>query len=246
MKPTVGRIVHFYTDNQSQQSNGRKQGPYAAIIVGVCGAGDGPNQMVNLKVFADHGADLMLGSVRGNNTVERTSEPRYWEWPPMMGAVTMHASAVAAISETNVQLHRTAETTVRAQPEDAPTGIEGRVGKIFALDLEDAKALRRYIDLATLPYDDQVAPAVKNLHWLITDAERPETFFDRLLTERRQLKARLDALGALLHAEQPVMISNKQWLLLGRQHRAMTEYYEILVERIEDMSVAPEAQNNAE
>ena len=164
--PTVGRIVHFYTANASEQSNGRGVGPYAAIIVGICGNTDAPNQMVNVNVFADHGADFCAGSVLGLNTdgaiPSAIESGRYWTWPPQVEHIEINGKDAfdqwtEGLGDNNV--------------EEAPTGLEGRVGKSITLALDDAKALRSYIDLSPLPYDDSVSSSVKALHWAITDAD---------------------------------------------------------------------------
>jgi hypothetical protein len=58
-----------------------------------------------------------------------------------------------------------------AEEEPAPTGVEGRVGKSIALDLDDAKAVRDYLDMVAMPTNGHTSQAIKTLHWLITDAE---------------------------------------------------------------------------
>jgi hypothetical protein len=84
MTPTVGRIVHFYSANNYEQSNGRGVGPYAAIITGV--GGEGPNAMVNLLVFSDAATPQIATSVEGLNLegyqLSALESPRYWQWPP--------------------------------------------------------------------------------------------------------------------------------------------------------------------
>ncbi|MBG0809855.1 hypothetical protein IY145_10735 [Methylosinus sp. H3A] len=78
MNPTVGRIVHFYTENPSGQTNGVGEGPYAAIITQVFS--DGMDAYVNLKVFRPYGGNVDEGSVRHKDFA--TNEGRCWVWPP--------------------------------------------------------------------------------------------------------------------------------------------------------------------
>lgn len=78
MKPTVGRIVHFYTTVPDLQSNGAGEGPYAAIITQVFANGE--DAYANLKVFRPFGSDLDVGSVRHKDFDGDTG--RCWVWPP--------------------------------------------------------------------------------------------------------------------------------------------------------------------
>jgi hypothetical protein len=78
MKPTVGRIVHFYTDREIPFSNGVGKGPYAAIITQVFG--DDEAAYCNLMVFAPLSVPFAETSVR--NAEFETAPSRYWVWPP--------------------------------------------------------------------------------------------------------------------------------------------------------------------
>lgn len=78
MKPTVGRIVHFYTQNPGAQTNYVGEGPYAAIITQVFS--DRDDAYVNLKVFRPYGENVDEGSVRHKDFA--TNESRHWVWPP--------------------------------------------------------------------------------------------------------------------------------------------------------------------
>jgi hypothetical protein len=71
MKPSVGRIVHFY-----QKTSGvlEHDGPLAAIVTW---AYDDDDQPVNLTVFTN-GAARFEGMVSAKEFNDR----RYWEWPP--------------------------------------------------------------------------------------------------------------------------------------------------------------------
>lgn len=57
-KPSVGRIVHFFTRTPGRQFNGVGEGPYPAIVAQVF---EGP--YVNLKVFPPMSAPWDVGSV---------------------------------------------------------------------------------------------------------------------------------------------------------------------------------------
>ncbi len=77
MKPTVGRIVHYYTDNGASH-NGVGCGPYAAIITQVFG--EGVDAYANLKVLPPFAESFDSGSVRHKDFDGDSG--RYWEWPP--------------------------------------------------------------------------------------------------------------------------------------------------------------------
>lgn len=73
MKPSVGRIVHFYNESlPASANNSIGVGPYAAIVTQ---AFEGP--YVNLKV-------LPYGDSWDEGSVSEKSEggTRYWVWPP--------------------------------------------------------------------------------------------------------------------------------------------------------------------
>lgn len=73
-RPSVGRIVHFYTDDKTKHFNGQGAGPYPAIVTQVW-----TDDMVNLKVL-HWGGTYDEGSVSSH-----AGDPmgkRYWEWPP--------------------------------------------------------------------------------------------------------------------------------------------------------------------
>lgn len=80
MKPTVGRIVHFYTDETHKWRNGQGNGPYAAIITQVFEEASPGFQYVNLKVLP-YGDPWDEGSVSVKETF--ADQSRYWEWPPI-------------------------------------------------------------------------------------------------------------------------------------------------------------------
>lgn len=90
MKPTVGRIVHFYSDAQKSNPsgnpswdgrghNGQGAGPYAAIVGQVFDGAD----YANLFVFDPFAGGLghWEGSVSEWNG-EDDKPARYWVWPP--------------------------------------------------------------------------------------------------------------------------------------------------------------------
>lgn len=75
MKPTVGRIVHYYVEDPHKQTSGMGQGPYAAIVT---------------RVHSDVIVDLMVlqpADVRHAGNVIKLEEAAedsasYWMWPP--------------------------------------------------------------------------------------------------------------------------------------------------------------------
>lgn len=72
MKPTVGRIVHFYTKDVGFWGNGVGEGPYAAIVTRVWS-----DNCVNLTVFPDCGNPYTLSSV-----TNKVDDWNWWAWPP--------------------------------------------------------------------------------------------------------------------------------------------------------------------
>jgi hypothetical protein len=76
MKPTVGRIVHFFTKDATKHSNNVGEGPYPALITQVFASGP----YVNLKVFRPFADDLYEGSV--THLDDANGCERYWVWPP--------------------------------------------------------------------------------------------------------------------------------------------------------------------
>ena len=77
-KPSVGRIVHFFSRVRGDQFNGGGDGPYAAIVTQVF---DGP--YVNLKVLPSMAEPSDVGSVSPGHAVDKTADhARWWEWPP--------------------------------------------------------------------------------------------------------------------------------------------------------------------
>ena len=77
MKLTIGRIVHFYTEQPEKQFNGHGKGPYPAIVTQTWGS----DEMANLKVFPSFGPVRDEGSI---SIKEKAINPGqdYWEWPP--------------------------------------------------------------------------------------------------------------------------------------------------------------------
>jgi hypothetical protein len=80
-KPTVGRIVHFYSEalTRTGPNNGFNAvgaGPYAAMVTQVFEAG-----FINLKIQPPFAAAFDEGSVSEKGSQFATAV-RYWEWPP--------------------------------------------------------------------------------------------------------------------------------------------------------------------
>jgi hypothetical protein len=74
-KPTVGRIVHFYTRDLKQQWNGAGQGPYAAVITQAIGY-----EYVSLYVLPN--CPLMQPRVYQDVPLDKDASC-WWEWPPL-------------------------------------------------------------------------------------------------------------------------------------------------------------------
>lgn len=88
MKPTVGRVVHFYSDHLPDQGfgaggfNDQGKGPYAAVVTQVFNNDDGSVSYANLKVSPPFSAPFDEGSVPEKGSTYDTTGSRYWEWPP--------------------------------------------------------------------------------------------------------------------------------------------------------------------
>jgi hypothetical protein len=79
-KPTVGRIVHFYSEHLKNTGpnngyNGVGAGPYAAMVTQT------NESFINLKIIPPFGAPFDEGSVSEKGSKFATVL-RYWEWPP--------------------------------------------------------------------------------------------------------------------------------------------------------------------
>lgn len=68
MKPTVGRVVHFYEFGQ---------GPFAALITVVY-----TERCCTLAVFKPHQTSVYIGSSVLMKDPTDTNSTMYWEWPP--------------------------------------------------------------------------------------------------------------------------------------------------------------------
>ena len=79
MKPSIGRIVHFYSKQRGLNGgiNGAGEGPYPALVTQIFKSGE-VISFINLKVFPPFQPPFDEGSVP-----EKTASPdRFWEWPP--------------------------------------------------------------------------------------------------------------------------------------------------------------------
>lgn len=84
-QPTVGRIVHFFTEDNAKQSNGQGKGPYPAIVTQVFAEGT-TGVMCNLKVFPPFKTPYDEGSVHIRSHAEQMGyTSRFWEWPARVG-----------------------------------------------------------------------------------------------------------------------------------------------------------------
>jgi hypothetical protein len=79
-EPSVGRIVHFFTDDPKEQRNGAGRGPYAAIVTQVFAS-----DLCNLKVLPPMGPDYYAGSIPPE-TADSAPLGRFWAWPKMVVA----------------------------------------------------------------------------------------------------------------------------------------------------------------
>lgn len=75
-QPTVGRIVHYYSETADE---GLNQKPHAALIVHVY---EQPDCYVRLKVFGRLKPEYDL-TVDANFSLQ--PRPGHWTWPPMSG-----------------------------------------------------------------------------------------------------------------------------------------------------------------
>lgn len=60
------------------------------------------------------------------------------------------------------------------------------------------------------------------------------TWLDRVISERDELKMKLDALDRFRAGRQPLSVNNNQWALMHSQREAMRDYLSILNARIDD------------
>jgi hypothetical protein len=118
-KPTIGRIVHFFTDHKPNQFNGQGAGPYPAMICQVW-SGSG----ANLKVFPSMGEPFDAGSVMHISERQEGQALRHWDWPPREETPRKEQSPE---SEKPADAEKAAETKIAAGPaegeqSDVPSG----------------------------------------------------------------------------------------------------------------------------
>ena len=77
MKPSVGRILHFYTKDTAKQFNGVGEGPYAAIVSQVHG-----DHCASLTVFPPFAAPFSAGSVMLEEQPADSDSYQRCGWPP--------------------------------------------------------------------------------------------------------------------------------------------------------------------
>ncbi len=78
MKPTIGRIVHYY-------DNLNKEGPQAAIVTNVMPDSLLIGSVVNLQVFWSRGGESSLYDVPfidSEGAISEETKPPYAIWPP--------------------------------------------------------------------------------------------------------------------------------------------------------------------
>lgn len=78
MKPSVGRIVHFFSKQRGANGgiNGAGEGPYPAMVTQIFKSGE-DIRFVNLKVFPPFAPPFDEGSV----SQQEETPDRYWAWP---------------------------------------------------------------------------------------------------------------------------------------------------------------------
>lgn len=131
MKPTVGRIVHFYSSQPADQANSAGNGPYAAIITQVWS-----DTCVNLVVFGGDGSVKCFTSVTDHLPEDVANmQGRAWQWPPRE-EVRMEINH-AELTEARDAFDKWAE----GLGDEAPTGIEGKGTPLVQIPLSDAQAM---------------------------------------------------------------------------------------------------------
>ena len=80
MNPTVGRIVHYFTNHQPDQTERNGIGPYAAIVTGVGEDGAADLKIFGLSVEADRRFDVPELPAKATAPLGH-----YWAWPPRDG-----------------------------------------------------------------------------------------------------------------------------------------------------------------
>lgn len=84
-KPSVGRVVHFYSaaiaGKDGYGRNGVGKGPYAAIVTQVFTDTNGEVTFCNMKVFPPFANAWDEGSVSEGSGPDDASG-RFWIWPP--------------------------------------------------------------------------------------------------------------------------------------------------------------------
>lgn len=83
MKPTVGRIVHFFDHTRPRDASG-KPGPFAAIVTGT------NDPFVSLTVFPVGYPPFSVSNV---SIIDASDTGVFWNWPPREAAPAYDASA---------------------------------------------------------------------------------------------------------------------------------------------------------
>lgn len=73
---SVGRIVHYFTNDASKHSNGQGIGPYPAMVLQTFGDG----AMGNLKVWTYDGG-FVASSVSEKTQALKNGNNQWYEWP---------------------------------------------------------------------------------------------------------------------------------------------------------------------
>lgn len=78
MKPTVGRIVHYYDTERYRSFDTEYHGPYAAIVTRV----HADPRLVDLMIMLGDYPPIGIKSVWMVDPDGKPDIPSYWEWPP--------------------------------------------------------------------------------------------------------------------------------------------------------------------
>lgn len=171
MKPSVGRIVHFY---QQASDAPEISGPFAAIVTH---AYDEPDQAINLVVFTE------LGGTRAERlvSIKDYGGTRYWEWPPR------DAASVPAVIDP------------KALPAPAMPEAVILSGYVPAFEVEAFDPLRRNNSLRQSPaefgiFQAMAAVEMIGAHPWLTDAvvllanarDKVADYYDRIPAEAPQ------------------------------------------------------------
>lgn len=215
IKPTVGRIVWFFTSLQhylDHQASPEMNNPAAAIVTHVWG-----DRCVNLAVFDPQGKQEAYSSVQLVQEGDDSPTYHHCRWMPYQ---TGQAKKYEAKDSDIAKSPEPASTTAGA----VPTHIH-------------AEARATALHFATHSpgnhnADDVVRAAEAYLPFL-TGTQAPTDFVGRLKNEANELHGRMTKLDAFITISPAFLtLQQEEQERLTRQYRIMSEYYAVLVERL--------------